>query len=88
MKKGGEYKDKGNSFWSSKVTSEEGLHGANVKHFTSAHDKLLSMVEGAVDYIKKEGIQGTAQTAVGLVANALEDAKQLPAYLGKESQVG
>lgn len=88
MKKGGGYVDSGNSFFSSKVNSQKGLHGDNVKHFHAARDKFVSTVEGAIDYLKKEGIQGTAQTAVGLVANALEDAKQLPAYLGKESQVG
>ena len=87
LKKGGEYADSSNKFVSSKVNSQKGLHDDNVKHFHAARGKLVSTVEGAIDYLKKEGFQGTAQTAVGLVANALEDAKQLPAYLGKESQV-
>jgi hypothetical protein len=86
LKKGGEYADSSNKFVSSKVNSQKGLHDDNVKHFHAARGKLVSTVEGAIDYLKKEGFQGTAQTAVGLVANALEDAKQLPAYLGKESQ--
>ena len=87
MKKGGEYVDSGSKMWDKKVNSQDGLHGGNVHHFQDARFKWVSSIESAIDYIKKEGIQGTAQTAVGLVANALEDAKQLPAYLGKESQV-
>ena len=87
MKKGGEYVDSGSKLWDKKVNSQDGLHGGNVHHFHDARGKFVSSIESAIDYIKKEGIQGTAQTAVGLVANALEEAKQLPAYLGKESQV-
>ena len=79
--------DSGNKFVSSKVNSSKGLHGDNVKHFEGGRGNVVSKIEAAIDYLKKEGLQGTAQTAVGLVANALEDAKQLPAYLGKESQV-
>lgn len=87
LKKSGEYMDSGKQVFSSKVNSQKDLHQDNVKWFHEARGKYGSSVVGAVDYIKKEGFQGTAQTAVGLVANALEDAKQLPAYLGKESQV-
>ena len=88
VKKGGEYVDSGNKFLSSKVNSQSGLHHDNMKHFDGARGKVVSSIEGCIDYLKKEGFSGTAQTAVGLVANALEDAKQLPAYLGRESQVG
>ena len=87
MKKSGEVMDSSKGFLSKQVNSGGGLHKDNMKNFHDARHTVVSKIQGALDYIKKEGLTGTAQTAVGLVANALEDAKKVPSYLGKESQV-
>ena len=87
LKKSGEYVDSSKKVLSSKVNSQKDLHHDNLKWFEEARGKCLGSIESTIDFLKKEGIQGTAKTAVGLVLNALEDAKKVPAYLGKESQV-
>lgn len=86
LKKSGEYVDSSKKVLSSKVNSQKDLHHDNLKWFEEARGKCLGRIESTIDFLKKEGIQGTAKTAVGLVLNALEDAKKVPAYLGKESQ--
>ena len=87
LKKSGEYVDSSKKAVSSQVNSKMNLHTDNLKWFDEARGKFSSRLVGSVEYVKKEGFQGTAQTAVGLVANALEDAKQLPSYLNKETKV-
>ncbi|CAK0763214.1 hypothetical protein CVIRNUC_003035 [Coccomyxa viridis] len=86
LKKSGEYVDSSKKAVSSQVNSKMNLHTDNLKWFDEARGKFSSRLVGSVEYVKKEGFQGTAQTAVGLVANALEDAKQLPSYLNKETK--
>ena len=87
LKKSGDYVDSSKKAVSSQVNSKMNLHTDNLKWFDEARGKFSSRLVGSVEYVKKEGFQGTAQTAVGLVANALEDAKQLPSYLNKETKV-
>ena len=87
LKKSGEYVDSSKKAVSSQVNSKMNLHTDNLKWFDEARGKFSSRLVGSVEYVKKEGFQGTAQTALGLVANALEHAKQLPSYLNKETKV-
>ena len=87
LKKSGEYVDSSKKAVHSQVNSKMNLHTDNLKWFDEARGKFSSKLVGTVEYVKKEGFQGTAQTAVGLVVNALEDAKQLPSYLNKETKV-
>jgi len=70
------------------VDRQRHFHEKNMEHYKSAREAYLRKIEETVDFLKKEGLSGTARVAADSVMARVEDAKKIPGYLNETSKVG
>ena len=71
----------------SQVERQKQFHEKNMEHYSKAREAYLKKIEETVDFLKKEGLSGTAKVAADKVMARVEDAKKLPGYVSSNAKV-
>nr|ARQ20716.1 oil globule protein [Lobosphaera incisa] len=80
------YEDK-SSFLASQVEKQKKYHEKNLEHYKASRENYLKKIEESVDFLKKEGLTGSARYAADAVLARVDDAKKLPPMLVDEAKV-
>ena len=69
------------------VDRQRQFHEKNMEHYKAAREAYLKKIEETVEFLKKEGLSGTARLAADTVLARVEDAKKIPGYVNDTSKV-
>ncbi|KAK9843458.1 hypothetical protein WJX81_003967 [Elliptochloris bilobata] len=69
------------------VDRQRQFHEKNMEHYSKAREAYLKKIEETVEFLKKEGLTGTAKVAADTVMARVEDAKKLPGYVSTNAKV-
>ena len=69
------------------VDRQRQFHEKNMEHYSKAREAYLKKIEETVEFLKKEGLSGTAKVAADKVMEKVEDAKKLPGYVSSNAKV-
>lgn len=63
------------------LDKQRAYHAQNLESYKVAREHYLKVVESGVDYVKKNGISGTAKAAADEVASRVGDARAVPSLV-------
>jgi hypothetical protein len=85
VKRAEEFYSNNSTFLSNAVKNQSDYHAKNLQHFKDARDAYLKQAKDAVNFLKKEGVSGTAKAAVDSLLATVEQAKGVPNYLNEQA---
>ncbi|KAK9816682.1 hypothetical protein WJX72_003614 [[Myrmecia] bisecta] len=74
------------TFLASQVEKQRKYHEKNLEHYKASRENYLKKIEESVEFLKKEGLTGSARYAADSVLARVEEAKKLPPVLVDEAK--